>query len=62
MKNSRFPTGTQPPPRTPGVTRKMVRAHARHVFRDVFRARLLSNHEWRVVEADLVRRLESNGW
>ena len=62
MKNSRSRTGTQPQPRTPGITRKMVSTHARRIFRDVLRARVLTKHEWRVVEMDLVRWLESNGW
>lgn len=62
MKHSRFPARTQPQPRTPGVTRRMVRAHARRVFRDVFPTRPLAYHEWRSVEADLVRGLENTGW
>jgi len=62
MKNSRTRAGTQPQPRTPGLTRSMVRAHAHRVFRDVFLARPLTDHEWRVVEDDLVRRLERTGW
>jgi len=62
MKPSRCHAGTQPQPRKPGVTRKMVRAHASRVFRDVFRVRPLSCHEWRLVEEDLARRLENNGW
>jgi len=40
----------------------MVRAHADRMFRDVLRTRPLTNHEWRLVEADLTRRLESTGW
>ena len=62
MKNSRNRTENQPDPRTPGITRKMVQSHARHVFRDVFEARPLTDDEWCLVEADLVRRMENNGW
>lgn len=61
MKQSRNHTDNQPDPRTPGVTRRMVRSHARHVFRDVFTARPLTEQEWLSVEADLVRRMENNG-
>jgi hypothetical protein len=52
----------QPYPRIPGVTRRMVRVHAAQMFRDVLRSRPLTSHEWRLVEADLARRLESVGW
>ncbi len=61
MKQSRNRTDNQPDPRTPGITRRMVRSHARHVFRDVFTARPLTDEEWHSVEADLVRRMENNG-
>jgi hypothetical protein len=40
----------------------MVRAHAVRMFRDVLLTRPLTNHEWRLVEADLARRLENTGW
>ena len=49
-------------PRTPGLTRQMVRAHADHVFRDVLAVRPLRRHEWRLAEQDLARRLENAGW
>lgn len=62
MKDSRPGANRQPQPHTPGLTRKMVRAHACRVFRDVFPARALTYDEWRLVEADLARRLESTGW
>jgi len=52
----------QPPPRVPGVTRRMVRVHAVRMFRDVLRTRPLTTREWRQAEADLSRRLESTGW
>jgi len=62
MKRSRPGANRQPRPRTPGLTRQMVRLHARQVFRDVFPARSLTHNEWRLVEADLARRLENTGW
>jgi len=40
----------------------MVRTHACRVFRDVFPGRPLNFHEWRLVEEELVRRLENTGW
>ncbi len=62
MKTSRKRAGTQPQPRTPGLTRRMVSAHAHRIFRDVLRTRMLDLHEWRQAEEDLVRCLENNGW
>jgi len=62
MKGRRLGASRQPQPHVPGLTRKMVCAHACRVFRDVFPARALTYHEWRLVEADLARRLESTGW
>lgn len=62
MKHSRSRAGTQPQPRTPGLTRSMVRVHARRIFRDLIATRPLTPHEWRLVEEDLVRRLENNGY
>lgn len=62
MKNSRFRAGTQPQPRTPGLTRKLVRAHALRIFRDVLPNRPLRPQEWLLAEADLRRRLENLGW
>jgi hypothetical protein len=40
----------------------MVRTHAHRMFRDVLSARQLTEHEWRLVETDLARWLENNGW
>jgi hypothetical protein len=39
----------------------MVRLHAARLFRDVFRKRLLTRREWRLVESDLARKLERDG-
>ena len=62
MKHSRTRAETQPRPQTRGLTRKRVRDHASRMFRDVFSARPLTYHEWRLAEADLMRRLENTGW
>jgi hypothetical protein len=62
MNIRRCRAGAQPQPRKPGLSRKMVRAHASRVFRDVVPVRPLSYHEWRLVEEDLARRLENHGW
>jgi hypothetical protein len=40
----------------------MVRRHARRIFRDVLAVRPLTDPEWRLVETDLSRRLEHDGW
>lgn len=39
----------------------MVRDHARRLFRDIYPGRSLTQQEWRLAEADLVRRLERDG-
>lgn len=51
----------QPKPRIPGLTRRMVKAHAVKLFRDVFPAQTLTDREWRLVEEDLARKLERDG-
>jgi hypothetical protein len=51
----------QPQPRIPGLTRRMVKAHAAKLFRDVFPEQSLTEREWRLVEQDLARKLESDG-
>ena len=51
----------QPRPHTPGLNRRMIRAHAAKLFRDVFPERSLTEQQWRLVEQDLARKLESNG-
>lgn len=51
----------QPKPRTPGITEKMVKAHARRLFRDVYPQRPLTIEEWHLVEDDLVRKIERDG-
>lgn len=40
----------------------MVRAHAARLFRDVIAKRPLRWREWRLVEHDLARKLENDGW
>lgn len=58
----RAPRSTnQPRPRFPGLTRRMVKSHAASLYRDVFPEQPLTEHEWRMVEEDLVRKLERNG-
>ena len=39
----------------------MVRTHAERLFRDVISKRPLTLREWRLVEQDLARKLESDG-
>jgi hypothetical protein len=39
----------------------MVRLHAERLFRDVFPRRPLTQREWRLVEEDLARKIESDG-
>lgn len=39
----------------------MVKAHACRLFRDVYPQRPLTIQEWRLVEEDLVRKIERNG-
>jgi hypothetical protein len=51
----------QPKPRTAGVTRQMIQQHACSLFRDVFPQRPLSKRQWRLVEEDLVRKIERDG-
>lgn len=51
----------QPQPRIPGLTRRMVKAHAAKLYRDVFPQQPLTPREWRLVEQDLARKLESDG-
>jgi hypothetical protein len=50
----------QPAPRTPGITRQMVRDHARRLFRDKWRQQPLSRKQWQLAERDLVRMLEAD--
>ena len=51
----------QPKPSHAGVTQQMVRQHASSLFRDVFPEKPLSQRQWRLVEEDLVRKLERDG-
>lgn len=62
MKKSKHPPANQPQPRIPGLTRRTVKAHAARLFRDVFTKRPLTQQEWRLVEQDVARRLESDGF
>jgi hypothetical protein len=61
MKKRQIRSAAQPKPNMPGITRRMVRAHARRLFRDVYPQRPLTEHEWRLVEEDLSRKLERDG-
>jgi hypothetical protein len=40
----------------------MVKAHAARLYRDVFPRRSLTTQEWRMVEQDLARKLERDGF
>lgn len=40
----------------------MVRMHAERLFRDVFPKHPLTEQEWRLVEEDLARKLERDGY
>jgi len=62
MKNPCKPPAVQPQPHIPGLTRPMVKAHAMRLFRDVFPQQPLTEREWRLVEEDLARKLERNGF
>jgi ElaB/YqjD/DUF883 family membrane-anchored ribosome-binding protein len=62
MENPVKPATVQPPPRFPGLTRRMIRAHAARLFRDVFSTQRLTVREWRLVEKDLARKLEHDGF
>jgi hypothetical protein len=60
---ARWPQPTnQPQPRIPGLSRRMVRMHAERLFRDVFPGQPLTEREWRLVEEDFARKLESDGF
>jgi hypothetical protein len=52
----------QPLPRLSGLTRRMVKAHAARLYRDVFPEQSLTEREWRLVEEDLARKLERDGF
>lgn len=62
MKNPRKPPAVQPQPHIPGLTRRMVKEHATRLFRDVFPKQPLTELQWRLVEADLARKLERDGF
>lgn len=62
MKTRCNQPAAQPPPQIPGLTRRMVRAHAARLFRDVFSERELTGPEWRLAEEDLARKLERDGF
>ena len=59
-QEEKFLTLTQPEPLTPGITRQMVRDHARRLFRDQWRQQPLSRKQWQLAEQDLVRMLEAD--
>jgi len=50
----------QPKPSIPGISRQMVEQHARQLFRDLYPRQQLTEGEWRLVEQDLARKLESD--
>jgi hypothetical protein len=52
-------TRAQPAPSNPGITKQMVRQHARRLFRDKWTHLVLTLREWRLAEQDLVRTLEA---
>jgi hypothetical protein len=62
MKNHRTRPVAQPKPSIPGISRQMVQEHARRLFRDIYPQRSLTEPEWRLVEADLVRKMERDGF
>jgi len=61
MKTRSHPPTPQPTPRIPGLTRQMVEDHAKRLFRDLFPKQPSTEEEWRLVEEDLARKLESEG-
>lgn len=61
MRNRCHQPISQPRPHLPGLNRRMVKAHAARLFRDVFPAKPLTEREWRLVEQDLARKLERDG-
>jgi hypothetical protein len=50
---------SQPEPSTPGLTKQMVRNHARRLFRDQWGVRHLTKREWVLAEQDLARAMEA---
>ena len=51
----------QPLPSAAGITKRMVRVHARRIFRDKWHKRPLTLAEWHLAEEDLLRMLEAEG-
>jgi len=51
----------QPRPHIPGLNRRIVKAHAERLFRDVISERPLTEREWGLVEEDLARKIERDG-
>src|SRR5215469_6171439 len=49
----------QPAPATPGLSKQVVRQHARQIFRDKWSQRGLTLKEWRLAEKDLAQKLET---
>jgi hypothetical protein len=62
MRKRRTRGVDQPDPRNPGVTQEMVKEHACRLYRDLFPQQPLTMREWRLVEEDLVRKLERDGF
>ena len=58
-KQRSLAVGSQPTPRTPDISKQMVREHARRMFRDKWPNPNLTAKEWRLAEEDLVRLIEA---
>jgi len=61
MRKSVEQHSVQPKPYHDGITQQMVRQHAFSLFRDVYPEKPLSQKQWRLVEEDLVRKIERDG-
>ena len=61
MKTKTLKAVEQPKPFTPGITRGMVREHARGLFRDKLPGRPLTLDDWVMAEKDLVASMEAEG-
>ena len=51
----------QPQPFTPGLTRLMVREHARLLYRDKLQHSKLTLQDWVLAENDLVKTMDAEG-
>jgi len=62
MKKRRAQPVGQPKPSIPGLSRQRIQEHARRLFRDIYAQRALTEQEWRLVEQDLARKMERDGF